>query len=103
MTVLTATFFGVYIVFLVGRMLGVKLDKRAKRARLLYLGAVIFVAVNSFGWGILRDFFDFSPPTLWILWPAVGVIMLAATMQWQLAEAASRKFASASNEENPAS
>ena len=88
MTVLTATFFGVYMVFLVARMLGVTMDKRAKRARLLYLGAVIFVAINSFGWGMLRGFFDFSPPTVWLLWPAVGVIALSAAIQWQLAKKA---------------
>ncbi|OYW84653.1 cation-transporting ATPase, partial [Candidatus Saccharibacteria bacterium 32-49-10] len=36
MTVLTATFFGVYLVFLTARMLGVTFNKTAKKARLLY-------------------------------------------------------------------
>ena len=92
MTVVTATFFGVYVVFLTARMLGVTMNKTAKRARLLYIVAVVVVAVNSFGWGFLREFFDFSLPTIWILWPAIGVIVLAAIIQWQLAKAAGRKF-----------
>ena len=92
MTVVTATFFGVYVVFLTARMLGVTMNKTAKRARLLYIVAVVVVAVNSFGWGFLREFFDFSLPTIWILWPAIGVIVLAAMIQWQLAKAAGRKF-----------
>ena len=91
-TVLTATYFGVYMVFLVARMLGVTLNKRAKKARLIYLAAVIFVAIISFGTGFLRDFFDFSAPTIWILWPAIGVIALASVIQWRLAMKADRKL-----------
>jgi hypothetical protein len=68
------------------------MNKVAKRARLLYIVAVVVVAVNSFGWSFLREFFDFSLPTIWILWPAIGVIVLAAMIQWQLAKAAGRKF-----------
>lgn len=94
MTVLTATFFGVYLVFLVGPMLGVTLDKKAKKARLLYLAAVIFVALTSFGVGPLRNFFDFTLPNLFIIWPAIGVIALAAGMQWQMAKVAGHKFQS---------
>lgn len=92
MTVLTATFFGVYMVFLVGKLLGVTLDKRARRARLIYLSAVIFVGMTSFSIGFLRDFFDFSLPTVWIIWPAIGVITLAAVVQWRLATTAGDKF-----------
>ncbi|QWQ32649.1 hypothetical protein KOY48_02300 [Candidatus Minimicrobia naudis] len=64
MTVLTATLFGVYLVFLVGIMLDVTIDKSAKRARLLYLLSVIIVAAGSFGFGFLRDFFDFTVPNI---------------------------------------
>lgn len=92
MTVLTATFFGIYMVFLVGQMLGVTVNKRSRFARLLYLCAVIFVAVTSFGLGFLRDFFDFTAPTIWILWPAVGVIALAAVVQRRIAKNAAKKF-----------
>ena len=82
MTVLTATFFGVYMVFLVGPMLGVTLDKKARRARLIYLAAVTVVASASFGLPILRKFFDFTTPDAMILWPAAGVIAVIAASQW---------------------
>lgn len=92
MTVLTATFFGIYLVFLAGPMLGVTLNKMAKRARLIYLAAVTFVAITTFGIGPLRGFFDFSLPKVWVLWPAVGVIVFAAIIQWKIAEQEARKY-----------
>ena len=92
MTVLTATFFGVYMVFLVPNMLGVTVNRRAKYARRLYLIAVALVASTSFSIGFLRDFFDFSAPTIWILWPAITVISLAAAVQWQIAKTAAKRY-----------
>lgn len=92
MTVLTATFFGVYLVFLVGIMLDVTIDKAAKRARLLYLLSVVVVAAGSFGFGFLRDFFDFTVPKLFIMWPAIGVIILAALAQLFLARRVGRRL-----------
>lgn len=92
MTVLTATFFGVYLVFLVGIMLDVTIDKAAKRARLLYLLSVVVVAAGSFGFGFLRDFFDFTVPNLFIMWPAIGVIILAALVQLFLARRVGRRI-----------
>lgn len=92
MTVLTATFFGVYLVFLVSKMFGVAINKRTRRARMLYLAAVIFVAMTSFSVGFFRDFFDFTAPTIWILWPAIGIIVLSAVIQWQMAGVAKKKF-----------
>lgn len=98
MTVLTATFFGVYLVFLVGPMLGVQLTAKAKKARLLYLAAVLIVAVGSFGIGPLRQFFDFTMPTLMVPWPAFGVIVLAAVLQWWLALRAGEKLRAGSRQ-----
>ena len=92
MTVLTATFFGVYLVFLAGKILGVRMNQSARIARLVYLTAVIFVAVTSFGIGPLRNFFDFTTPDILVLWPAIGVIVLAAVVQWQIAKNAGEKF-----------
>ena len=92
MTVLTATFFGVYLVFLVGIMLDVTIDKAAKRARLLYLLSVFIVAAGSFGFGFLRDFFDFTAPNLFIMWPAIGAIILAALAQLFLARRVGRRI-----------
>ena len=92
MTVLTATFFGVYLVFLVGIMLDVTIDTAAKRARLLYLLSVVVVAAGSFGFGFLRDFFDFTVPNLFIMWPAIGVIILATLTQLFIARRVGRRI-----------
>ena len=92
MTVLTATLFGVYLVFLVGIMLDVAIDKSAKRARLLYLLSVIIVAAGSFGFGFLRDFFDFTVPNLFIMWPAAGAIVVAMLAQLFIARWAGRRI-----------
>ena len=92
MTVLTATFFGVYLVFLVGIMLDVTIDKAAKCARLLYLLSVVVVAAGSFGFGFLRDFFDFTVPNITLLWPGIAVVVVVALVQWRLARCAGRKY-----------
>jgi HAD ATPase, P-type, family IC len=93
MTVLTATFFGIYLVFLVGPMLGVVLDKRAHLARTLYLAGVLFVTLVSFGIEPLRQFFDFTMPNVALLWPGIAVVIPVALTQWWLARRAGRKFA----------
>ena len=93
MTVLTATFFGIYLVFLVGPMLGVVLDKRAHLARTLYLAGVLFVTLVSFGIEPLRQFFDFTMPNVALLWPGIAVVIPVALVQWWLARRAGRKFA----------
>ena len=92
MTVLTATLFGVYLVFLVGIMLDVTIDKSAKRARLLYLLSVIIVAAGSFSFGFLRDFFYFTVPNITLLWPGIAVVVIAALAQWWLARRAGKKL-----------
>ena len=93
MTVLTATFFGIYLVFLVGPMLGVVLDKRAHLARTLYMAGVLFVTLVSFGIESLRQFFDFTMPNVALLWPGIAVVIPVALAQWWLARRAGRKFA----------
>ena len=93
MTVLTATFFGIYLVFLVGPMLGVVLDKRAHLARTLYLAGVLFVTLVSFGIEPLRQFFDFTMPNVALLWPGIAAVIPVALAQWWLARRAGRKFA----------
>ncbi|QHU90291.1 HAD-IC family P-type ATPase [Candidatus Saccharibacteria bacterium oral taxon 488] len=92
MTVLTATFFGIYLVFLVGPMLGVILDKRAHLARTLYMAGVLFVTLVSFGIEPLRQFFDFTMPNVALLWPGIAVVVPVALAQWWLARRAGRKF-----------
>lgn len=93
MTVLTATFFGIYLVFLVGPMLGVVLDRRAHLARTLYMAGVLFVTLVSFGIEPLRQFFDFTMPNITLLWPGIAVVIPVALAQWWLARRAGRKFA----------
>ena len=93
MTVLTATFFGIYLVFLVGPMLGVILDKRAHLARMLYMMGVLLVTLVSFGIEPLRQFFDFTMPNVALLWPGIAAVIPVALAQWWLARRAGRKFA----------
>lgn len=92
MTVLVATFFGVYLVFLVGPMLGVVLDRRAKTARMLYIAAALLVASTSFAVPLLRRFFDFTIPTLAMIGPVAGVAVIAALLQWHLARRAGKIY-----------
>lgn len=92
MTVLTATFFGIYLVFLVGPMLGVVLDKRAHLARTLYMTGVLFVTLVSFGIEPLRQFFDFTVPNIILLWPGIAVVVIVALVQWWLARRAGKKL-----------
>ena len=92
MTVLTATFFGIYLVFLVGPMLGVVLDKRAHLARTLYMAGVLLVTLVSFGVEPLRQFFDFTVPNIILLWPGIAAVVIVALAQWWLARRAGRKF-----------
>lgn len=97
MTVLTATFFGVYLVFLVGPMLGVVLDKRAHLARTLYMAGVLFVTLVSFGIEPLRQFFDFTVPNIILLWPGIAVVVVVALAQWYLARRAGKKLITREN------
>ena len=92
MTVLTATFFGIYLVFLVGPMLGVVLDRRAHLARTLYMAGVLFVTLVSFGIEPLRQFFDFTMPNIILLWPGIAVVVIVALVQWWLARRAGKKL-----------
>ena len=97
MTVLTATFFGIYLVFLVGPMLGVVLDKRAHLARMLYMAGVLFVTLVSFGIEPLRQFFDFTVPNITLLWPGIAAIVIVALVQWWLARRAGKKLITREN------
>lgn len=81
MTVLSATFFGVYLVFLAGPMLGVILDKQARIARAMYIFAVVAVSLVSFGMPLLRGFFEFTIPTLSMVAPAACIVIAVAIAQ----------------------
>jgi cation-transporting ATPase E len=92
MTVLIATFFGIYLVFLVPRMFEVINTKKARLARILYVLAVGFVAIPSFGLSFLRDFFDFTTPAWHNTWPLLFAILIVILLQWRLANEAGRRF-----------
>ena len=92
-TVIIATFFGTYLVFLMSRMLRVTYDVWAKIARTLYIIAAVVVASVAFGFGFTRDFFDFIRPLFIDLLPLSIVIVLAAILQWKLANSAGRRIA----------
>ena len=92
-TVIIATFFGTYLVFLMSRMLRVTYDVWAKIARTLYIIAAVVVASVAFGFGFTRDFFDFTRPSFIDLLPLSIVIVLAAILQWKLANNAGRRIA----------
>jgi len=91
-TVIVATFFGVFLVFLASKMLAVMYDAPARTARLLYVAAATVVALASFGWGFARDFFDFTSPSWTYAWPALFVVAIAAILQYVLAVRAGAKL-----------
>lgn len=91
-TVLVATFFGIYLVFLVPRMFDVINDNEARLARLLYILTVVMVVTTSFGVGFLRDFFDFTTPAWRNTLPLLVLISCTAMLQWKVAENAGNRL-----------
>jgi cation-transporting ATPase E len=87
-TVIVATFFGIYLVFLVPRMFDVRNNREARLARALYIVAVIFVLIPSFGLSFVRDFFDFTMPAWQNTWPLLLLIAGTAVVQWMIARSA---------------
>lgn len=85
-TVLIATFFGVYAVFLVSKMFRVVQNRTTRLARTLYILCVLFVLSVSFGFGLTRDFFSFSAPAWRDMWSLVLMIPLAILLQWLIAD-----------------
>lgn len=84
-TVLIATFFGVYLVFLIGKMFRVVNSRIAKLARILYVLGVVFMLIISFGFGFTRDFFDFVTPAYKGMLPLTLLIIFAVILQWIIA------------------
>ncbi|RYF28663.1 MAG: HAD family hydrolase [Chloroflexi bacterium] len=91
-TVIIATFFGIYLVFLASKMLNVVYDRTAKLARVLYILAALFVASISFGFGFTRDFFDFTGPTWQNSWPILLLMVNVALLQWWIAGKAAKRL-----------
>lgn len=91
-TVLVATFFGIYLVFLVPRMFDVKNSRTARLARIFYIVSVTMVVIPSFGLSFARDFFDFTTPAWQNTWPLALLIIGAASLQWVVATAAGKRL-----------
>lgn len=89
-TVVIATFFGVYLVFLMSKMFRAVNNRTAKLARALYMLLVIFMVVVSFGFGRTREFFDFTAPAIEQLWPIILMIGFAVLLQWLIADRVSK-------------
>lgn len=91
-TVLIATLFGVYLVFLMPHMFDLKNDKKAQFARGFYVLTVLFVMIPSLGLSSLRGFFDFTAPAWRDTWQLVFLIFGVAIIQWWLAVSAGKRF-----------
>ena len=91
--VIIATFFGVYLVFLMPRMLRVTFDIHAKVARALYVLVALVIVSATFGFGFARSFFDFTQPAFADLLPVSGLIVVAVLLQWYMANRAGRRIA----------
>jgi len=84
-TVIIATFFGIYMVYLVPFMFDIKNTKKAVLVRIVYALTVALVFVLSFGLGFLRDFFDFTMPAGKNVWPIWVMIFCTIILQWIIA------------------
>ena len=91
-TVIIATLFGIYLVFLVPRMFDIKNNHKAKFARWLYVLTVILVITPSFGISFVRDFFNFTVPAWQNTWPLLVLIVGIAILQWVIAGRAGKRF-----------
>ena len=91
-TVMVATLFGIYLVFLVPMMFDLKNTAKSRIARILYVLAVLAVAIPSFGLSFARRFFDFSLPDRQNTLPVLAIILCVAILQWYLARAAGNRL-----------
>lgn len=93
MTVLIATFFGIYLVFLSSKMFVIKHTRKTEIALSLYLLVTVLIGLPTFGIHLIRDFFNFSMPmplsknVLIIL----GGIIVVAALQWKIASDAGKR------------
>ncbi|MEI6228985.1 MAG: HAD-IC family P-type ATPase [Candidatus Saccharibacteria bacterium] len=94
MTVLIATFFGIYLVFLVPKMFDIKQTRKSRLAWWLYLSLIILVVLPSFGIDWVREFFNFTTPAYQNIWMILIGVAAVAVLQWRIAILAGRRFKS---------
>jgi cation-transporting ATPase E len=91
-TVIIATFFGVYLVYLVPRMFNVRNNRKSQIARILYTITILVIISVSFGFDYFRDFFNFSMPAGQNSWPLLIMIFGTAFLQWVIAGKAGKRI-----------
>lgn len=85
-TVLIATLFGVYLVFLIPKMFNVIPTQGSKTIMILYSIVSVLVVFVAFGFGLMRDFFAFTRPAYNSAWPLPIMIILVMFIQYQIAK-----------------
>ena len=86
MTVLAATFFGMYMFFLANHMFATEQTKTVKFATLAYIVISSIIAITSFSVGFLRQFFEFYRPEGWGILLSVLTIAGLAYIQYRIAD-----------------
>ena len=92
-TVIVATLFGMYLVFLMIPLHRPKFSLAGKLAHVVYVILSILVATTIFSIGFVRDFFDFTTPAFWDLIPVSLIVALAMTLQWKIASRNGKRIA----------
>jgi cation-transporting ATPase E len=86
MTVLSATFFGMYMFFLANHMFATKQTKTVKVATIAYIAMSSLIAITSFSVGILRKFFEFYKPEGWGIILSILTVVGLAYVQYHIAD-----------------
>jgi len=94
MTVIVATFFGIYLVFLAPRMFYVKNTRKSRLAFLLYSLTIVLIVLPSFGINFIRDFFNFTYPAYNGFLPVMAMIIAISILQLIIASKAGYRFRS---------
>lgn len=91
-TVIIATIFGIYLVFLVSRMFDIKKDLKSHLAYVFYVLATITVIIPTLGFSFIREFFDFTTPAWKNAVPLLIVLIIIALIQLRIADMAGNRI-----------
>lgn len=92
-TVMIATIFGVYLVFLMRPLLRPTYNLAGKISHVVYVLSVMLVAGLIFSFNVTRNFFDFTSPAFLDLIPVSAFVIAAMILQWQIAKNNGRRIA----------
>lgn len=93
-TVLIATFFGIYMVYLSSKMFDIKQTKKSLIAFCLYFITVVLIILPSFGIDFVREFFNFTTPAYQNILPILFAVLIVAILQWRIAIGAGQRVKS---------